>query len=43
MQYNFKFKVDNDKEYKVNDICNSVVYAKKLAIEQLSWLYYLVL
>ena len=32
---NFKLKIDNSKKYKVDDIENSMVYIKKLAIKQL--------
>ena len=42
MQLNFKFKASNSKEYKVDDIWNSAVYARELA-EQLPGLYTLVL
>ena len=30
MQLNFKFKIGNNKEYKVDSIWNSMVYTKKL-------------
>ena len=41
MQLNFEFKVGNNKEYEVDGIWDSAVYAKKSA-GQLSRLYYLV-
>ena len=41
-QLDFKFEVGNNKEYKVDGIWDSVVYAKKSA-SQLPGLYYLVL
>ena len=42
-QLNFEFEAGDDKEYEVNDIRDSAVYAKKTAIRQLPGLYYLVL
>ena len=42
-QLNFEFEAGNDKEYKVDGIRNSMVYARKSAIGQLPGLYYLVL
>ena len=38
-----EFEAGNNKEYKVDSIGDSTVYAKELATEQLSGLYYLVL
>ena len=38
-----EFQTGNDKEYKVDDIRDSVVYAKESTIGQLPGLYYLVL
>ena len=43
MQLNFDFKACDDKEYKINGIWDSAVYARELAIRQLSGLYYLIL
>ena len=37
------FETGNNKKYKVDNIWDSAVYAKKLAIKQLLGLYYLVL
>ena len=37
-----EFEAGNNKEYEVDDIWDSAVYARESA-EQLSWLYYLVL
>ena len=42
MQLDFEFEVGNNKEYKVNGIWDSTVYARELA-EQLPGLYYLIL
>ena len=42
MQLNFEFKAGNDKEYKVDRIWDSAVYAKKL-VGQLPKLNYLIL
>ena len=41
IQLEFDISVNN-KEYKMEGICNSVVYAKKLETSHLSGLYYLV-
>ena len=41
-QLNFEFEAGNDKEYEVDGIRDSAVYARELA-GQLSGLYYLVL
>ena len=43
MQLDFEFEAGNNKEYEINGIRDSVVYAKESAIEQLPELYYLVL
>ena len=43
MQLDFLFKANNNEEYKVDDIQNSMVYIKKLIIGQLLGLYYLIL
>ena len=42
MQQDFKFEAGNGKKYKVDDIQDSAVYAKKSA-KQLPEIYYLVL
>ena len=42
MQLNFEFEAGNDKEYKVDDIRDSAVYARESAIGQLPGLYYLI-
>ena len=42
MQLDFEFETGDNKEYKIDGIWDSVVYAKELA-EQLSGLYYLAL
>ena len=42
-QLDFLFKADNNKEYKIDGIQESAVYAKKSTINQLPGLYYLVL
>ena len=42
MQLDFEFKTGNDKEYKVDSIWDSAVYAKESATRQLPWLYYLI-
>ena len=42
-QLNFEFEADHDKEYEVNGIWDSALYAKESATGQLPWLYYLVL
>ena len=42
-QLDFEFEVGNNKEYKVDGIRDSAVYAKESATEQLPGLYYLVL
>ena len=42
-QLDFKFKVSDNKEYKVDSIWDSAVYAKESATGQLPRLYYLVL
>ena len=42
MQLDFKFDAGNNKEYKVDGIWDSAVYAKESAIGQLPGLYYLV-
>ena len=42
IQLDFKFEACNDKEYKVDGIWNSAVYARESA-KQLPGLYYLVL
>ena len=41
-QLDFEFEAGNNKEYKVDRIWNSAVYAKE-SVEQLPRLYYLVL
>ena len=41
-QLNFKFKAGDDKEYEVDGIWDSAVYARE-SVEQLPGLYYLVL
>ena len=38
-----EFEASNNKEYEVDDIQNSVIYAKKLTTSQLPGLYYLAL
>ena len=38
-----EFEAGDDKEYKVNGIWNSAIYAKESTTSQLPWLYYLVL
>ena len=43
MQLDFEFEAGNDKEYEVDGIRDSAVYAKKSAIGQFPGLYYLVL
>ena len=43
MPLDFKLKTSNNKEYKADNIKNSVVYTKKSIISQLSGLYYLIL
>ena len=43
MQLDFEFKAGNNKEYEVDGIGDSVVYAKESATRQLPGLYYLVL
>ena len=42
MQLDFEFEASNDKEYEVDGIQDSAVYAKESAIGQLPGLYYLV-
>ena len=42
-QLDFEFKAGNNKEYEVDGILDSAVYARELATRQLSGLYYLVL
>ena len=42
-QPDFKFEIGNNKEYKIDGIENSAVYAKKSITDQLLRLYYLVL
>ena len=42
-QLDFEFEAGDDKEYKVDGIRDSAVYARELAIRQLPGLYYLVL
>ena len=42
MQLNFEFEAGNDKEYEVDGIRDSAVYAKESATGQLLGLYYLV-
>ena len=42
MQLDFKFEAGDDKEYEVDGIWDSAVYAKESAIGQLPGLYYLV-
>ena len=39
----FECEASNNDKYEINSIWNSVIYAKKLVIEQLSEFYYLVL
>ena len=41
-QLDFEFEIGNNKEYKIEGIQNSAVYAKK-SVGKLSGLYYLVL
>ena len=43
MQLDFKYEAGNNKEYKIDGILDSIVYAKKLTTSQLLGLYYLVL
>ena len=43
IQLNFEFEAGNDKEYEVDGIWDSAVYAKESATGQLPGLYYLVL
>ena len=43
MQLDFKYKAGNNEKYKFDDIWNSAIYIKKLAIKQLQGLYYLIL
>ena len=38
-----KFEASNNKEYKIDDIWDSTVYARESAIRQLLGLYYLIL
>lgn len=38
-----EFKASNNEEYEIDDIWNSVVYARELATRQLPELYYLIL
>ena len=42
-KYILEFEADNNKVYEFEDIWDSVVYARELATEKLSGLYYLVL
>ena len=43
MQLDLEFKASNNKNYKVNGIANSAVYAKESTISQLPRLYYQIL
>ena len=40
MQLDFKFEAGNNKEYEVDGIYDSAVYARELAIGQFPGLYY---
>ena len=42
MQLNFEFEAGNNKEYKVEGIQDSAIYAKE-SVEQLPGLYYLIM
>ena len=42
-QLDFEFEASNNKEYKVDGIQNSTIYAKKSTTSQLPELYYLIL
>ena len=43
IQLDFEFEAGNNKEYKINDIQDSAIYAKESTTSQLLRIYYLVL